>query len=284
MERVDERQFRVLSTVAAVGLLSLLAFLVTDAAVLCVPFVLCLVLCGAWSFGVYVGVSGAVVGSWALVFSGWIKPWPIPSGQEFSHFAGFVVTFGTVAVLADRLRRAQRDHERLISRDGLTGLVNRQHFFDVVESLQNARNTNGGPISIAFIDCDNFKEVNDRWGHLTGDKVLQAVGAVLSDGTHNGETAARMGGDEFAILMPRTSEEKASESINALADALRTEMQKSGWPVTFSVGVATFIGEPPAPNEMVGRADEVMYSVKRSGKNAVRCVCGPLKDISIDDH
>ena len=122
---------------------------------------------------------------------------------------------------------------------------------------------------MAYFDLDDFQAVNERFGHSIGDEVLHTVGTSVRRQIRNVDIFARLGGDEFVLLMPETGEVEAQAVISRIRQRLLTEMQNGGWPVTFSIGVVTFVKIPKAVDDMVKMADDVMLPVKMGGKNGV---------------
>jgi diguanylate cyclase (GGDEF)-like protein len=120
------------------------------------------------------------------------------------------------------------------------------------------------------MDIDNFKFVNDSFGHSAGDSLLRLVAETIRNNIRESDVIARLGGDEFAILMPETGYESARKIITRVQQRLLDVMQKKGWAVTFSQGVITFTIPPNSIDEMVKNADELMYTVKNEGKNSTR--------------
>ncbi len=178
----------------------------------------------------------------------------------------FVLLVIFSAVLSS-LRRARQRERKLERIDFLTGLPNSKAFLERAEA--EMRQNTGQPITIAFVDCDNFKYVNDTRGHLVGDELLKTIAATMQAASRNGYTVARLGGDEFAVLLPDTTENSAVAVIGDLRDLLLASMQSCKWPVTFSIGVVTYSASPESVTELIRAADEMMYSVKRAGKNAI---------------
>ena len=126
------------------------------------------------------------------------------------------------------------------------------------------------PFTLAYIDLDNFKTVNDQLGHATGDQVLRTVVSSVKKNIRRTDIVARLGGDEFALLLPETNQESARVVLSKIQDGLLEEMRKNNWPVTFSIGVLTCRVAPPSTDALVSMADELMYSVKHDGKNGVK--------------
>jgi diguanylate cyclase (GGDEF)-like protein len=118
------------------------------------------------------------------------------------------------------------------------------------------------------VDLDCFKEINDRSGHATGDRVLITVARSTQRSFRQTDMAARMGGDEFALIFPNTHKDAANKLLAKLLNVLTKSMQRNHWPVTFSIGAVTFRTPPESVHEMIQRADEIMYSVNESEKTA----------------
>lgn len=126
------------------------------------------------------------------------------------------------------------------------------------------------PFTIIFLDLDNFKEVNDNFGHDQGDAALCSVARTTAENIRSVDIFARLGGDEFAVFLPETGPDAADTIVKKLHASLLEAMQSNGWPITFSIGVATFDGEIGSVDQMIKKADDIMYSVKSSGKNNIK--------------
>ena len=158
--------------------------------------------------------------------------------------------------------------ERRLSRvDNLTGVATRLAFYEVAEGEKNRANRYQHSITIAYLDLDHFKEVNDSMGHAGGDKALVAVARTIENTIRQTDTVARMGGDEFAIILPNTRKDAAGRVLLKVLHALDEAMLQGEYPVTFSIGAVTFLTPPESLQEMIRQADGVMYSIKSSGKN-----------------
>lgn len=178
--------------------------------------------------------------------------------------------FAVVSLLLDRLRDAYQKEQELARMDRTTGVSNSRYFYELAQfELEHARRF-VHPFTIAYMDLDNFKEVNDRLGHAGGDEVLQTVCGNARRLLRATDVIARLGGDEFAILLPGTDRTGAEAVLSKIHSSLMTEMQSHDWPVTFSIGVVTFTAPPISVDAMIHSADELMYSVKRETKNGVR--------------
>ena len=163
--------------------------------------------------------------------------------------------------------------EKLALTDPLTGLANRRAFQEALEAELARVARHGRPAAVLLLDLDHFKAVNDTWGHAVGDEVLAGFAQILRRGCRRGDLAARIGGEEFALLLPATGLAPAL----AVGERIRraTEWRPLGRsaqvPVTVSVGVASTEGLPAPPDtlELVPRADAALYRAKGEGRNRV---------------
>jgi diguanylate cyclase (GGDEF)-like protein len=177
---------------------------------------------------------------------------------------GFFVLITFIIAHLKVLHFRERDLARV---DNLTGAATRLAFYEFTrEEINRARRLNL-PLTLAYIDLDCFKEINDRNGHSTGDKVLVSVAQSLQKSIRQTDMVARMGGDEFALILPNTHKDAAHKILGKVLNVLRRSMKEAGWPVTFSIGAVTFLNPPESVHEIIERADEIMYSVKETGKN-----------------
>lgn len=178
--------------------------------------------------------------------------------------------------LADALQREQRLSAQLAElsvRDSLTGLHNRRHMDETIDRMFRFAIRSGHPLSVAIIDLDDFKRINDRYTHLVGDQVLQQAATVLAGAIRGSDELVRMGGEEFALLMPGTSSQEAV----TVCDRIRCTLAQHDWnaivtgiAVTASFGIAT-TGTAREVSHLVRSADEQLLKAKRSGKNRVLC-------------
>jgi len=168
-----------------------------------------------------------------------------------------------------KLQAALESEKNLSRVDFLTGIPNRRMFHQAL-TLEGKRSRRyGRPITLIYIDVDNFKHLNDHYGHATGDELLKTIGGTLETSVRSTDMAARLGGDEFAVLLPETDEASAGVIVAKLRQNLQGAIGPKGWPVTFSFGVVTFPIALDSMEEMIKRADEFMYEAKRGGKSAV---------------
>ena len=153
--------------------------------------------------------------------------------------------------------------------DTLTGLTNLREFRERGSEEIRRTNRTQRSFTLVMLDLDDFKAVNDTRGHAAGDAVLKRVGAALKSSLRDIDTPARIGGDEFAILLPETDAEGARAAMQTLRTALTAEFVQMKHPLTASIGAATFAQPPETFAEAMKRADELMYTVKNATKDSI---------------
>lgn len=182
-----------------------------------------------------------------------------------------------IETLDARVAERTRELEEQARTDPLTGLANRRHIMDLLE-IEHERNArHGSVLSVVLLDLDFFKEINDRYGHDTGDNVLAAVAAYLQQGVRSIDTVGRLGGEEMVILLPQTNAEAAYLVAKRLSHDLATEVAhrlgyagESEFVVTASFGIATTgPGNPLGRDELLKRADDNCYRAKEAGRNCI---------------
>jgi diguanylate cyclase (GGDEF)-like protein len=210
-------------------------------------------------------ISGGIILSVNLISSIYVKSIEIAYWNAVLWTGFFVlITF----IIAD-LRSLHYRERELARVDTLTGAATRLAFYEFARDEVNRARRINQPITLAYLDIDSFKQINDQNGHSTGDKVLHAVAQTLRETIRRTDMVARMGGDEFALLLPNTSREAGSRLLEKVVDLLAGAMKQRGWPVTFSIGAVTFLSAPESVERMIEHADEIMYSVKQTGKNRI---------------
>jgi diguanylate cyclase (GGDEF)-like protein len=178
-----------------------------------------------------------------------------------------ISVFVVLAYLLSSLRARLVEVSIQARTDPLTGLFNRRHLYERIEGeLQRARRYDL-PLTLVSIDVDDFKTINDHYGHAAGDVVLCAVSEVLRHITREIDVAARTGGDEFVVLLIETNAAAAHEVAAKLQSALHRRMDEIGRTVTFSFGAATFEQPPATVDEMLRLVDAQLYSAKHLGKD-----------------
>ena len=179
---------------------------------------------------------------------------------------------GLTLRLADRLDKTQERLRRLAITDDLTGVFNRRYFFEAAErEMARARRT-AERVSVVVLDMDDFKQINDTYGHKAGDAVLQRVAALCQANTRAMDTFARYGGEEFVFLLPRMDGAHALKFCERIQQALlHAQVQDGGAVIHFSasIGVSTYEPGVSDVDSLVTRADRAMYKAKAQGKNAI---------------
>lgn len=177
--------------------------------------------------------------------------------------------FVAMAYLVSRLRETV-DHLKTLSRtDSLTGLLNSGTFIEMVDFEIDRAQRSGGPLSLVYLDLDNFKAVNDTLGHAAGDKALKAMATTIQFHVRTTDFAGRLGGDEFAILLPDTNQHRLFEIIERLRTALGSAAGVKDLSIALSIGAVTWEVPPESARVALQIADQAMYEIKQSGKNDV---------------
>ena len=207
--------------------------------------------------------------------------------QHAIEIAGIVLTGAAGVVLAWyvrsrnlKLERSYSTHlEELSQRlrslayhDSLTTLYNHRYFYEQLTHEVERAHRYGRPVSVILLDLDNFKHVNDTYGHLMGDKLLALLGQVINDQVRASDIPARYGGDEFAIILPDTSLAAAEATAEKLARAIRTGRTNAGplsesMPVSASYGVACCPDEARSVSELLQLADTRVYAAKTAARD-----------------
>jgi diguanylate cyclase (GGDEF)-like protein len=186
------------------------------------------------------------------------------------NMATQLVVFAVVGLLIAYLRQRVEQEEWSSRHDELTGLPNARAFHERAElELARARRY-GGPLTLAYIDLDNFKAINDHYGHKAGDSVLRTAASILRRSARASDLPARLGGDEFVVLMPETGAEGARALLERVRSEVESAISSTLAPVSASIGAASFVELPDSVDQLLGAADARMYEVKRAGKNLVR--------------
>jgi len=224
----------------------------------------------SWNAGWRLGIATCIISAsswlWADLHSGYEYASPL-----FPYWNAIVRAFYfSFVVLGIELKKSLVREQEQTRIDHLTGVTNRKYFYDVAaKELERCRRYRH-PFTLAFLDCDNFKLVNDNFGHQSGDAVLRLVARAIKGRIRVSDTVARFGGDEFVILLIETRKDSAIRFIPRLQKYLVKVMQEAGWQITFSIGAVTYITPPESIQEAIKRADDLMYAVKQSGKDAVK--------------
>lgn len=255
-----------LAGVAAVGMLDYL----TGYEVAFSPFYLFPIALVTWHGGRRLGLLLAFTSAavWLLADVA-TRP---PYSHVAIHYWNSCVRLGVFVILAlllDRLRLALAHEKELARVDHLTGAVNARCFSEIVDAEIVRSRRQGQPFTVVYLDLDNFKKVNDRFGHSVGDRVLTTFVERARGPLRECDVVARLGGDEFALLLPATGQGDARVVLSRLEATVSRVMAENDWPVTLSAGVVTFVDATGTADEVLRQVDELMYQIKNGGKNSM---------------
>lgn len=189
----------------------------------------------------------------------------IPIWNSMVRFGFFIIT----SLLLSEIKRHLNIEQELARTDGLTDLLNKRTFNRVSAQTFKLASRYKYPVTIGLIDVDNFKLLNDTYGHAMGDKALKMIADTISKSTRATDITGRIGGDEFAIVLPFTHHDDVKIIFNNLLNLLHLNAFNHGWSIGFSIGVAHFINNIPTVDVAIKKADGLMYQVKNSGKGSV---------------
>ena len=226
------------------------------------------VLLVSWYGSSKAGVGLAIFAAFSLLLA---SEWSVSSPSTGAIYGSLVALFAylSVAILVTNFRKVHGVEVVAADTDALTGISSPRSFYAEIanEILRSSRY--GHKFSLIYIDIDDFKKVNDKFGHSTGDNLLIKVAHCLESAFRATDTVARIGGDEFVCLMPETEQDQAKAAILKVEKSFQESMKLNKWKVTFSIGVVTFDLLPDDVHEALKIADELMYSVKNSHKNDI---------------
>ncbi|HEY0809850.1 MAG TPA: GGDEF domain-containing protein [Longimicrobiales bacterium] len=237
----------------------------------------------------------------AVVLLAWFRSWPAarfaalasalaglavqtydPTSIEAWNALGHAAIFLFVGFILAQLRSALREEHQMARTDDLTGVANSRSFLEFA-TLEMARQRRyGHPLSLVFLDCDNFKRVNDFYGHAKGDELLRRVALTITQTLREVDFVARFGGDEFAMLLPESDQRAAAAVVRKLRNTLR--LVGDQYNVSFSMGIVTFLQPADSIEQMLNAADKIMYDVKRTGKNAAKHRVYGRTDVTDDEQ
>jgi len=199
-----------------------------------------------------------------------VLPFDCPPARAPKRIASLELIISDIARHVALAIMTPRLHNRAIT-DGLTGLYSRRHFENQLKEHTNLARRYNKPLSLIMLDIDNFKQVNNQFGHLSGDAVLAEVGAVLRANVRDCDTVYRYGGEELAVILPETS----AVHTQAIAERLRRTIHDKAFVagrntvrVTISLGIAELDHSSRSYDELVARADQALYDAKARGRNA----------------
>ncbi len=197
----------------------------------------------------------------------------VASSATFFRAGANLVAFATIAILVSELRRRQLatieagSEAETSGNDALTSLANRPAFYERAENIVAMARRAGTSFSLAYLNLDDFKRHNEEHGEKAGDLALQEVASVLQRSTRTSDLIARMGGDEFAVLLTDTDVATTNLTLERIRTGLAQTMAERKWTLTASIGAVCFSKAPASLEQAVRSADALMFRVKSAGKN-----------------
>ena len=182
------------------------------------------------------------------------------------------VRLGIFLIVAAGLARIRRmwDFQRILAgTDHLTGVLNGRAFHELIELERSRALRYNRPFTLAYLDVDGFKSVNDTLGHARGDEALRLIATTIRENIRSMDTVARLGGDEFGILLPETGPGAAEVAIRKIQARLGEAATADGLSLGFSVGAVVCVGPPDSVDQLLRKADALMYRMKGAGRNGV---------------
>jgi diguanylate cyclase (GGDEF)-like protein len=172
--------------------------------------------------------------------------------------------------LISRIKAALVREQQLARKDPLTGAGNRRAFFETAQVEIDRTHRYKRPFTLVYFDIDNFKKLNDTFGHETGDRVLRILVNTVHTNIRSTDIFARIGGDEFVLLLSETGFEQAAPVIAKIETLIIARLNAARLPVTLSTGAITFLRPPTTVDDLLKKTDSVMYTVKKAGKNRIK--------------
>lgn len=224
-----------------------------------------LIIAFTWVRTIYLVFTVGIAPDYAIVSDSWMN-------LLTPMLVAILPVVGTTVFVLMCSERLRRQWERAASTDFLTGLANRRSLSSIGVHLLTEQAPKSGHLAVAVIDIDNFKPVNDAHGHEVGDVALRHVARILQDNVRNNELAARLGGEEFVVLLDNVDAAQARHAGERLRRAVEARPFRAGrlkLPLTISVGIALHDGNDTNFDALLQRADQAMYRAKREGRNRV---------------
>ncbi len=222
----------------------------------------------SWFVSKEVGLLMAVLSAWTESIANLTLVYLDSISLSFCWNASVKISwYLIVSYLIYKLRSGLDREQELARIDDKTGVANKRLFFELSRLEVKKANRYRHPLTVVYMDIDDFEKINRELSYAIGDKILQVAAETIKSNIRETDIIARIGGDEFIILLPGNGYESAQTVIYRLQKELLLIMDNNDWPVTFSIGAVTFINPPNSVEEMIQCADRLMYLVKTNGKN-----------------
>ncbi len=228
-----------------------------------------------WYAGHVLGIILSIFSTFAWMSVYLAGPYVMTGSNHFffSNFLNILLKFGvffSFTIILSLLRASHIRLYKLSNTDYLTGAANKRSYFATLEYELNKMARYKRPLTIIFIDIDNFKYINDTKGHDAGDLLIKRAVNELKRSVRATDTVARMGGDEFSILLPETDKAGALSIVEKINNTLSGVCLEYNNQISFSIGVAVFNNIPESPDAAIAFADRLMYDVKRDAENKIK--------------
>jgi diguanylate cyclase (GGDEF)-like protein len=217
-----------------------------------------------FDYSLFIVASLSVICHVSAAFSRQLFDGPFFLAELSKTFSYVVMVFGA---LLEQARLFEQVRAMAVS-DPLTGLANYRRLISVLEAELDRSRRTLRPFSIVLLDMDGLKTINDRYGHLTGSRALVRLGKILRNHSRAIDTAARYGGDEFAVVLPEAGKDIASRVVSRIRERLAAEPEQPA--LSVSAGVAAFPEDGDSPEKLLGAADHALYAMKNHGKSSVQ--------------
>ncbi len=191
----------------------------------------------------------------------WLEQWNATVRLSF-----FII----VTYLLSELKTAYEREKKLARIDSLTESVNRRFFREVLQEEMDRFSRYNHPFTLAYFDVDNFKMVNDQFGHNQGDDLLKAIADIIKISIRQTDTLARLGGDEFALILLELDYQRANGVLNRIKSELLVMAKLEQLPISFSIGAITYYTIPQSVDQAIEQVDHLMYDIKNNGKNGLK--------------
>lgn len=227
----------------------------------------------SWYMGLGWAYSITALGVLTWLVSNWLAGDTYSSEWiRFFNMAVRLVVFSSIANLLHKLKTAIQLEHQFARTDYLTGVFNRREFVEQLGLELKRANRIRYPLSLAYIDLDNFKHVNDEQGHSAGDQHLRLIANTITSVIRETDLFARLGGDEFVLLLPNTDRKNAEGALQKIEKAVKSMLEAINSSVTLSIGVVTFLTPPSNVDDMLHPADALMYQAKSEGKDRIQYI------------
>ncbi len=254
--------------IALVGVIGLIDYAITWDLAFSIFYLLPIAI-ATWRLGQRPGWLMALLSTGIWSWAEWSAKHYTLSGLSVWNTLVRLGIFAIVTQLLYYLKIAAEMQRQLTRLDPTTGAINRRFFEELLNIEYQRAERHRFPLTLAYLDLDNFKQVNDQQGHGAGDALLYRLVDEISQTLRANDVVARLGGDEFAVLLPQTNAQQAQQVFNRLAPQIEQAIHHPDIPVSCSIGVATFLAMPDAVEGLLEAADRLMYTIKNSGKNRI---------------